>query len=276
MKILTIIISILISMCAYADSQILAVQGDLSIISIKRNTRSIPVQEFLVLQEKDEIHIQEGNAIVVLDLDGLQKVNITHENSPYRIYDSVDNTSVINNGLAWLKSFYSTDKGKQPKSVSSRGGDGPLKLIGMDLRNNVIPRSLKEITFFWARGEAPYRVKVYDQSDQSDHSLVFTAEVQEREVSLPLNKLPGSNYVFEVSHQLDNAGSADHQNFTLVKDEDISEDVSSLIRALGNESNQQTVAVLSTLPEWQFYALQLAKINNDTLLVNALMHKFGM
>ncbi len=271
MKLLIIILSVLYATCAYSSVQIVSIHGNKDHISIVRHNKSVMAREFLVLQSDDVIKIEKGNTRVVLDLDGGKKITVSHKNSPYRVPNAGKNNSLIANLAGWVNGLYGDLHEKKPVRAAvmiARGDDNKILLSGMDLRNNIIPKRLEELVFFWSGGQQPYQVTVYTGDDEH---IIYQKKVESQEIAIPLKLFTEGEYLFEVQDHADNPLVQDSQYFTIVNNEQISKEIVNLEEKLANENYQIKVAGLATIPEYRFYALQLAKANGDNVLVNALL-----
>ena len=268
MKILFVMLFVLYSTCAHSNVQILRIEGDRDLVSIIRNNNRLVAQEFLALRDKDEIHVEAGDVKVILNLNDGSKKSITHQDSPFLVDDNTQHTqTLISNGHALLISFFSGQPTKTAEAISRGASTHPqITIAGMDLRNNIIPGSLENLVFFWDGGKPPYQITIYDQ--ESDKPTL-DQQVIEKEISIPLALLTGNYFHIEVK---DKSGSnfADNQRFTIARASEVPSDILALEKALEQESYQLKVACLALMPEYKFYALQIAKANNDLQLMEAL------
>ena len=272
MKLLILVLSVLYATSAYSSVQILSIQGNQDHISIERNNKQLIVREFLILQDNDVIRVKKGNSKVVLDLNEGKKITIDHDSSPYKVLNTVKNSSLITNLAAWVNDLYAgyKDDGITATSMSTRGNDNKIMLEGMDLRNNIIPRQLNKVVFFWNGGKKNCRfdVTVYGGDEET---LIFHKETSQHESAIPLSVLPEGDYLIEINDLEDDSVSGDNQYFSIVNNKTVHKEVRELKQTLQHENYQILVAGLATIPEYRFYALQVAKEHGDEILVRALL-----
>ena len=254
---------------AHAGVQVTAIEGNRELVSIRRNGQPLEVRELLPLQENDVITVEREGAGVLLDLDQGKTLRITHENSPYLVRAQKKKNRLLANLAGWIDGLYAgTAHQTETVSLSARGEGRPVMLEGMDLRDNIIPNSVARLVFCWSGGDQPYTVTVF--SGETD-AVVYRAQTDRQEHTISSEQLPPGEYVVEVTAKNGKTISIDRQYFTLVPPDAVPDELARLEQMLEQENHQLHAAGLATIPEFRFYALQIAKANSDNILVRALL-----
>ncbi|EDN67368.1 secreted protein [Beggiatoa sp. PS] len=163
---------------------------------IKRGQQKIPVRLFTVLQVGDEISVTKKQHTITINLrGGTHTVQVTLENSPFKINDANQVPERLNNLWTWTRQYLSEWQ-KFTQSVTSYDNqtvsEQPKKPIVPLLANVKSMAALvagkRALYLQWAGGKSPYQILVLKRHNRLLSNTSIMPQIKTEIIDFQANK----------------------------------------------------------------------------------------
>lgn len=259
---------------ASAEMLVQSLRGDAAQYQLVRGDAVLGLQPLSVLKAGDVVKVTGGDAAVSLVDENGSAIEVTARNSPL-IVPATESRGWMDNAMAAALDWYrsATEEEAQAVSLVTRGKSaGPVRLLGMDLTDNLVAAGAAQLHFQWQGGKGPFLVAIED----STGGLLVGTEVTEPAFIYQTAGLPPGDYLVRVKSLGDRPQQQDEQRFSVVAVTELPAEVRQLAeRGLPEPLRSHLSAVLlAQYPEWRFASLQLSRAAGDRRLSDALLLGF--
>ena len=237
---------------------------------IERAGEEILLQQLMLLQTGDTVHIDDAGAELVVINEHSEHIALTHKVSPFVVPESAAAPSLLANIGNWIGSWWATRAQQSSTTLVavSKGMLDPTALVAVQSENWLLP-GRREIFIAWSGGSSPFDVKL---TTPSGDIIAQATHITEYSVTQPQCNLDsGQRIELQITdtmgHSVIPITVVDENQLPVPARSIIELEVPDAIR-FGN-----LALILSGFENWRFEALQLARAYKLRNLEHSLLNQ---
>ena len=214
-------------------------------------------RQFEILKAGDVIKVLNDHGRITLSSNDSEKTELNKGNGAFTVPQRSEPASIGSNVIAWINSWFNKRRSLSVKEIITnvRGNNAPFILLGISDLNNLVLPGLNSLTLHWSGSQAPYHVRL---SDQSKNVIVEAHDIQDTHVVLDNLQLTPGIYRLETRSEMEfpylvKFKVSDQQQMPEFANEIINSDLPEKVK------QGYLALTLSAHEEWQFQALQIAE-----------------
>jgi len=237
---------------------------------IERAGEEILLQQLMLLQTGDTVHIDDADAELVVINERNEHIALTNKVSPFVVPESAAAPSLLVNVGNWIESWWAT-RAKQSSTTLvavSKGLFDPAALVAVQGENLLLP-GRREIFIAWTGGSPPFDVTL---TTPSGEIIAQVTHITEYDVTLPQRNFDsGQRIELQITdgmgHSVVPITVVDENQLPVPARAIIELEVPDAIR-FGN-----LALILSGFENWRFEALQVARVYKLRDLEHSLLNQ---
>ena len=244
--------------------------GSADAYRIERDGERILLQQLMLLQAGDTIHIDDDAAELIVINEHNESIAVTRKVSPFVVPESAAPPSLLVNIGNWMASWWQTRANQSSTTLVavSKGMLDPTALVAVPSENFLL-NGRRDIFVAWTGGSSPFDVQL---TTTSGELIAQAAHITEYSVTLPQCNLDSGQ---RIELRITDAMGLSVVPITIVDEDQLPVPARSVIELEVPDAIRfgNLALILSGFENWRFEALQIAHANKIRDLEQSLLNQ---
>jgi len=255
-RMITAIFLLLCLSSANASFWVSEFTGSADAYRIERDGERILLQQLMLLQAGDTIHVVDDAAELIVINEHNESIALTSDVSPFVVPESAAAPSLLVNIGNWITNWWQTRANQSSTTLVavSKGMFDPTALVATP-SDNLLLSGRREIFVAWTGGSSPFEVQL---TTTSGELIARATQITEYGVTLPQCKLDSGQ---QIELRISDAAGLSVVSITVVDENQLPVPARSVIELEVPDAIRfgNLALILSGFDNWRFEALQLAR-----------------
>jgi len=242
---------------ARAGAWIEQIEGDAADVIVRRGGDMQAPSELMRLKPGDEVEVLADGVVVSILLGGGAMKKIGKAQSPF-VLPGGEESSFLGNLMREARGLLDSGGDKtQAVAMMTRGESKQVRLLAVGADENFVLRGADRLALAWSGGEGPFKLQLQDMD--SEKKVASGSGGADRRAMLGVRTLPAGGYRLTLKDGAKRPSGSEVE-ITMVEADDLPDAARRLVSLKLDKRVEARllISLLYKLPEWRFYAHDLA------------------